>query len=275
MTQTTAFWRDAVMPYVESRRACDSRACYRSHSHPTFSVGAVDAGQSCFTGAGAKASIIHAGTVVFVPPDHVHACNPLPHHAWSYQMLHLDATWVRQIHDEASACAVSGVMMDQVMISRDAEVYRRFCQLNDVLFSDSHVHVKEAELIAFVGDCTGEALAPLTSHVTPDANNDEAQQQLANVFAYLDTQDTNMTSLSVLAEIAGLSRYQLIRLFRKVTGMTPHAYQLNRRVNQARAQLRGGAAMADIAYQLGFADQSHFLRVFKAHAGVTPGAYRT
>ncbi|WP_199775933.1 MULTISPECIES: helix-turn-helix transcriptional regulator [unclassified Enterobacter] len=71
-----------------------------------------------------------------------------------------------------------------------------------------------------------------------------------------------------------MSRYQLIRAFRAVTGMTPHAYQLNRRVNQARQWLQSGSEITDIAYRLGFADQSHFQRVFKAHTGVTPGCYR-
>ena len=36
------FWSDPRMPYVETRRACASRACYKAHSHPKFSIGAVD-----------------------------------------------------------------------------------------------------------------------------------------------------------------------------------------------------------------------------------------
>ena len=46
MPGTAAFWRDPFLPHVESRRACHSRACYKPHSHPTFSIGAVDAGGS-------------------------------------------------------------------------------------------------------------------------------------------------------------------------------------------------------------------------------------
>ena len=84
-----------------------------------------------------------------------------------------------------------------------------------------------------------------------------------------------MQSLVELARMAHMSRYQLIRAFRTATGMTPHAYQLNIRINQARDWLRQGAELADIAYRLGFADQSHFQRIFKAHAGVTPGLYRS
>jgi AraC-like DNA-binding protein len=80
--------------------------------------------------------------------------------------------------------------------------------------------------------------------------------------------------LAELAALAGLSRYQLIRAFRRATGMTPHAWQVNQRVNLARDRLRAGEAIAEVAYGLGFADQSHFQRVFKAHAAVTPARYR-
>ena len=36
------FWTDPQMPYVETRRACQSRICYKSHSHSTFSNEAKD-----------------------------------------------------------------------------------------------------------------------------------------------------------------------------------------------------------------------------------------
>lgn len=87
----TEFWRDAALPYVESRRACNSRICYQEHSHPTYSIGAVDGGGSVFTGAPGGPVQLAPGSVVFVPAHRSHACNPLPDQSWSYQMLHLDA----------------------------------------------------------------------------------------------------------------------------------------------------------------------------------------
>ncbi|MDQ2147678.1 AraC family transcriptional regulator [Alcaligenaceae bacterium C4P045] len=82
------------------------------------------------------------------------------------------------------------------------------------------------------------------------------------------------TSLTELARTAGVSRYRLIRVFRAATGMTPHAWILNRRVNLARERIRSGADIACVAQDLGFADQAHFQRVFKAHTGITPGGFR-
>jgi hypothetical protein len=61
------FWRDSSLVFVESRRACHSRACYKPHSHPTFSIGAVDAGASLFTGAADGACSLRPGMMVFIP----------------------------------------------------------------------------------------------------------------------------------------------------------------------------------------------------------------
>jgi AraC-like DNA-binding protein len=74
--------------------------------------------------------------------------------------------------------------------------------------------------------------------------------------------------------MTGMSRYAFIRAFRAATGMSPHAYQLNLRINAARRLLRHGRAHTSVALDLGFADQAHFQRAFKERVAMTPGAYR-
>ncbi|WP_028945158.1 AraC family transcriptional regulator [Pseudomonas vranovensis] len=264
----SAFWRDPALPFVESRQACHSRACYKPHSHPTFSIGAVDQGQSLFTGAGRGQARLEPGTLVFVPARRMHACNPEPGTAWSYQMLHLDAVWLQALRRESGQSTGDD---EPVRISRDRSTYQHLCQLNQVLFSSAPTVEKEAALIEFVGDFDADTHPPLVHSVLP-ALPDGA---LKTVLQCLQDEAHNSLSLGELAELANMGRYQLIRAFRAATGFTPHAYQLNQRVNLARGWLSEGAPVAEIAYRLGFADQSHFQRVFKAHTGVTPGHYRS
>lgn len=259
------FWRDPAMPWIESRRACHSRACYKAHSHPTYSIGAVDLGRSRFEGAGTHSERLTPGTLVFVPAHCLHACNPEPGSAWSYQMLHLDAAWLEALRGEWQLDAFT----DTVHIARSPSLYQRFCALNDLLFSDTSAQVKEAAVVEFVGDHDLSLLATSTPAASPTLDTDRLQALLQRM-----DDDHLERPLGELAEVAGLGRYQLIRAFRQATGFTPHAYQLNARINRARAWLREGQPLAEVAYRLGFADQSHFQRVFKAHAGVTPGLYR-
>ena len=285
MNTTTEFWRDPAMPHVEARRACHSRACYQPHSHPTFSIGAVDQGHSVFTGAADGPTLIKSGSLVFVAPDCVHACNPLPDNAWSYQMLHLDAHWINAVKHKFAARDGRRLVPAQVLLTRDAGAYSRFCRLNNLLFSGASVPEKETALIEFIGGCNSnhndqgehrddEEIVALPA--TPARANHTAHK-LQQVMAFLHQDSAAMHPLMALtdiAEMAGMSRYQLIRAFRVSTGMTPHAYQLNLRINRARSSLCAGESIADMAYRLGFSDQSHFQRVFKLHAGVTPGRYR-
>ncbi|WP_046710072.1 helix-turn-helix transcriptional regulator, partial [Streptomyces europaeiscabiei] len=82
-------------------------------------------------------------------------------------------------------------------------------------------------------------------------------------------------SLADLATDLGLSRYQLLRAFRTTMGMPPYAWLAQHRVSRARGLLEAGARPAEVAGQVGFADQAHMTRWFRRVLGVTPAAYRT
>lgn len=262
MNTEARFRRDKALPYLESRRACHSRICYQEHSHPTYSIGAVDLGGSLFTGAPGGPVRLSPGSLVFIPAHRTHACNPLPGQAWSYQMLHLDAAWLARLQQE------SGLAPDEpIRVCRDQAAYRAYCALNDLLFSCAPTLNKEAALIEFLmrhGSAQGAVLA-------------EAPRPDPAVQAILEQWSQDLLQNASLQELAcqtGLSRYQLIRAFQRHTGLTPHRWQQNHRINLARKALLTGGALAEIAYHLGFADQSHFQRVFKHYTGVTPGQYR-
>ena len=80
-------------------------------------------------------------------------------------------------------------------------------------------------------------------------------------------------SLQTLASHAGLSAFHLCRVFRTEVGVSPHEFQLQMRIESARALMRGGLGLREIALECGFADQSHFSREFKKRVGVSPGRY--
>ena len=83
------------------------------------------------------------------------------------------------------------------------------------------------------------------------------------------------TPLNEIAAACGLSVSHFSRAFRNSTGLAPHAWLLQARVESAKAMLRRREiSMSDIATACGFADRSHFARVFARMIGISPGAWR-
>jgi AraC family transcriptional regulator len=83
------------------------------------------------------------------------------------------------------------------------------------------------------------------------------------------------TPLHEIAVACSLSVSHFSRAFHKSTGLAPHAWLLQARVESAQAMLRSGdASLSTIAQACGFADQSHFTRVFTRRIGLSPGAWR-
>jgi len=81
--------------------------------------------------------------------------------------------------------------------------------------------------------------------------------------------------LGQIAEACGLSARHFARAFRQSTGIPPHRWLLNRRVERAKELLSNSQlALSDIALACGFADQSHFTRIFSATVRLSPGHWR-
>jgi AraC family transcriptional regulator len=81
--------------------------------------------------------------------------------------------------------------------------------------------------------------------------------------------------LSELAEELGVPAVRLARAFRRHRGVSVGEYGRRVRIEWAASEIvRGERSLAEIAAEAGFADQSHFTRLFKRYEGVTPGQYR-
>jgi AraC family transcriptional regulator len=101
------------------------------------------------------------------------------------------------------------------------------------------------------------------------------QQHLFRVQEFVESRLEADLTLQELASEAGYSRSHFLRMFHAATGMTPHRYVLNRRIDRAR-RLLGSADMsiADVAYCCGFSSQAHLTVAFRKVCGLTPGDYR-
>ena len=111
------------------------------------------------------------------------------------------------------------------------------------------------------------------SGVESSRSGDAEPRAVSRAEAYLRAHWDRPVSLSELSRAAGLSPFHLHRSFSRSVGLPPHAFQLQLRVDRAKTLLAGGLDIAAVAHRTGFADQSHFTRIFRRSVGVTPGRF--
>lgn len=102
-----------------------------------------------------------------------------------------------------------------------------------------------------------------------------AARQERRAKAFIDAHLSENISLAELARECSLSVAQFARAFKRSTGVPPYQFLTERRIERARELLQHTALpLADVAIRCGFADQSHFTKVFRRVAGVSPGSFR-
>lgn len=101
----------------------------------------------------------------------------------------------------------------------------------------------------------------------------DERDAIHRVRVFLDEAYATKITNDELTEMAAMSQYHFIRVFRKEIGLTPHEYLISVRIENARRLLAEGMPIAETARHSGFFDQSHLTRHFKRLIGVTPGQY--
>lgn len=99
--------------------------------------------------------------------------------------------------------------------------------------------------------------------------------QLKSVSEYIDAHLDQDIALSDVASVLHLSQYHFCRLFKQSTGVTPHHYLTQCRIDRAKQLLRTTKlTVTEVAVAVGFNSHSSFSRLFRQRVGVTPKGFR-
>jgi AraC family transcriptional regulator len=102
-----------------------------------------------------------------------------------------------------------------------------------------------------------------------------SKPKLRRTTEYIEAHLEEELSLTEIAAVAETSPAHFGRLFRQVTGRTPHQYIIVRKIERAKRLLTESTLpIIDISRQVGFTDQSYFTAVFRKHVTTTPKTYR-
>lgn len=103
----------------------------------------------------------------------------------------------------------------------------------------------------------------------------EPDNAVSVVTSYINSNFSKELSVEQLADMAHLSKYYFIRLFKSHTGYTPHEYLVKVRLSHAQYLLKNTAlTIKEICFASGFTGESRFCTCFRDSVGMTPSEYR-
>ncbi len=123
-------------------------------------------------------------------------------------------------------------------------------------------------LLVQIGRQLRRSDAPAPGPVTP------TNERVLAIIRYLDLHLTEDLSIDSLAEQFYLSKYHMMRLFRRETGTTIHGYLTEHRLLLARELIASGLGATEACYRSGFRSYSSFTRSYGRRFGTTPTGRR-
>jgi AraC-like DNA-binding protein len=235
--------------------------------HDTYAIGITRRGVQRFWCHG-ETHDSTPGDVIAINPGEVHDGRSGSDGGYAYRMFYVSIETFRSIVEDALERPALRLSVRRPLLADSVLARQLNAAWNAVscsplsLASDELLHQSLSRLAAVHG---GEHQLPSI------ARNERA---LNRVRDYLHDRVRDKVTLLELATVASMSRFQLTRRFQHAFGLPLHAYQMHLRLEEAKRRLRLGEGLADVAADLGFADQSHFNRRFKGSFGVSPGVWQ-
>ena len=265
------FWRLPGLAGTSFFKARFVHHSYSRHTHDEYAVGTLEQGRQTFHCRGGQ-HVTTPGSLILVNPDDLHdgQAAGAAGAAYRYRMVYIEPALIAEALREADLPAALPLFRAPVVHS--PELAAALCHFNRRSEQPEGLDALEMEtrLLQLVR-------ALLQRHAaSPPARNPRDGRDSAIVrhaCRYLDEHYAADPSLSALAAQCGISRFALLRLFAKETGLPPHAYTTRARLREARRLLLQGEPAAQVAAAVGYVDQSHLTKRFKAAFGITPGQY--
>lgn len=267
--KNVSYWRTDDLDGLEVCRVLESRHAFPYHAHDgIFAIGIMEKGGSWCLGPGRDDAFVAAGQLALINPGQVHSGVPVSGHRMTYRMVYV--TLDRFIDLAGDVCQKPGTVPEfQRMVIPGHGYFARLMNLCRLMNKPGRRLEKQSVAL--------EAFAPLLADyggMTGVSDRIGRQRRaVRKAKEFLSENLDSKLSLQDVADAVGLSRYHFLRVFKQETGLPPHVFRTQRRIDAAQGLLKKGMPFSQVALAAGFNDQSHFTNKFRQFMGATPSQY--
>ena len=233
---------------------------FAPHRHDTYAIGITIRGVQTFRYRG-EGRYCLPGEAHILHPDETHDGAAGTDEGFGYRIIYLDPALV----SEALGGKPLPFVADPVIRQRDVDPALVAC-LKDL--DEPIGEFERLEIAQAIADVLERFAAARPRKPVPLALG-----PLSRVRGLIADDPTLRHPAAELERVSGLDRWTIARQFRAAYGINPTRFRTMRQLDRARLMLRSAVPLATAAAEAGFADQSHFSRMFKQAYGLTPARW--
>lgn len=264
------YWHNPALPDVELSLANVKHFEFDRHIHLDYHIGVVSTGCQQYLHQGSN-YLLGKGLLSTINPDEMHNGHSDSPEGYAAHIMAIPPECITEISLEMKQ---PEAFFNSPLID-DPYLYNAFLYLHRISISNQSDIERlqlETTMMAFVTELLQRhGGMPLQSSSKVNRLSCEQLNQIKMLF---HDDPSQSFQLHELAEPLGLSKFQFLRQFKQSMGMTPHAYFKRVRLEYAKKALIKGGDVSDVAYQVGFFDQSHLSKAFKQAYLVTPAHFQ-
>ncbi|HWQ09261.1 MAG TPA: AraC family transcriptional regulator [Holophaga sp.] len=269
MKDAIRIWRPEGIPGVELMDAQVLKHHWPKHFNEAYTVGFNVAGAGAFSCRGAM-QVPVLGSLHLLTPQDLHTGQAAGEEAWVYRSLLLGPAFLEGLGEQIEGRrrplsfrqpVVQDEGLSDALAHACGALDPRSGWSTDALERESLLLETLGQVMRRYADLSAAARRP-------------ERRAVQRVRACIEDRFREPVTLEELSVLAGLAPHHMIDVFQRETGVPPHAYLNLVRVSRAKALLRQGGSLAEVALACGYCDQSHLNRWFRRITGLTPRQYQ-
>jgi AraC-like DNA-binding protein len=263
------YYRDEKLKGIEACRVENSTHSFPSHSHDNiYALGYMEDGGSFCQGRSRDDSYMKAGECALINPSQVHTGGPEGNKTITYRMFYIDIDLLKKLSSDSSI-GKDGFPEFNRIVTKSPLLSHHFANLFNIMSNECGVLEKESAMVEALGFLVGQYGFENVKHLKIGKENKAIKRAKSYLSENLDLK----VPLTDVADVAGFSQYHFLRVFKKNTGISPHVFRTQKRIEHAKRLIKKGLPFSQVALETGFTDQSHFTKKFRQFTAASPGQY--